>query len=186
MCILTLWTAGWWVLSVLVGLLSIDYDAEESPVTEEEERPLSQEELRKRIMKKVSAIVMKLNDYLQFTSWCNRWSLKYFVHLVCLGIIYRFGRKRVLSGRQPPKPQRSVSKMADGAPWKTHWSDTLTSVLNVHIVKMESSSGPSSAAEGPAFLIYHNKDQWRPWPLMEPAWLATLKCYSLHTETFKA
>lgn len=53
---------------MLVGLLSIDYDAEESPVTEEEERPLSQEELRKRIMKRVSAIVIKLNDYLQFTS----------------------------------------------------------------------------------------------------------------------
>ncbi|XP_041815303.1 coiled-coil domain-containing protein 114 isoform X2 [Chelmon rostratus] len=32
---------------------SVDYDGEESPVTDEEERPLSQEELRKRIMKGV-------------------------------------------------------------------------------------------------------------------------------------
>lgn len=49
------------MLSVLVGLLSTDYDAEESPVTDEEERPLSQEELRKRI-NRVSARVLKLND----------------------------------------------------------------------------------------------------------------------------
>lgn len=33
----------------------MDYDAEESPVADEEERPYSQEELRKRIMKGVSA-----------------------------------------------------------------------------------------------------------------------------------
>lgn len=50
------------MLSVLVGLLSTDYDAEESPVTDEEERPLSQEELRKRIINRVSARVLKLND----------------------------------------------------------------------------------------------------------------------------
>lgn len=41
-------------MSVLVGLLSVEYDAEESPVTDEEERPLSQEELRKRIIRGVS------------------------------------------------------------------------------------------------------------------------------------
>lgn len=39
------------------GCLSVEYDAEESPVTdEEEERPLSQGELRKKIMKGVSAL----------------------------------------------------------------------------------------------------------------------------------
>ncbi|KAI3369946.1 hypothetical protein L3Q82_024753, partial [Scortum barcoo] len=37
---------------------SVDYDAEESPVTDEEEQPLSQEDLRKRIIKGVSAIVI--------------------------------------------------------------------------------------------------------------------------------
>ena len=43
-------------VSVLVELLSVEYDAEESPVTDEEERPLSQWELRKRIIQGVSAI----------------------------------------------------------------------------------------------------------------------------------
>lgn len=46
----------------------MDYDGEESPVTDEEERPLSQEELRKRIMKGVSATALQLSDYLRFTS----------------------------------------------------------------------------------------------------------------------
>lgn len=55
-------------VSVLVGLLSAEYDAEESPVTDEEERPLSQEELRRRIMKGVSAIILRLSYYLWFTS----------------------------------------------------------------------------------------------------------------------
>lgn len=34
----------------------MDYEAEESPVTDEEEQPLSQDELRRRIMERVSAI----------------------------------------------------------------------------------------------------------------------------------
>lgn len=34
----------------------MDYEAEESPVTDEEEQPLSQDELRSRIMERVSAI----------------------------------------------------------------------------------------------------------------------------------
>ncbi len=55
-------------VSVLVGLLSAEYDAEEFPVTDEEERPLSQEELRRRIMKGVSAIILRLSYYLWFTS----------------------------------------------------------------------------------------------------------------------
>lgn len=55
-------------VSVLVGLLSAEYDAEESPVTDEEERPLSQEELRKRIIKGVSTIVLRLSDCLWLTS----------------------------------------------------------------------------------------------------------------------
>ncbi|XP_073325300.1 coiled-coil domain-containing protein 114 [Pagrus major] len=36
-----------------LAINSVDYDAEESPVTDEEERPLSQDEFRRRIMKKV-------------------------------------------------------------------------------------------------------------------------------------
>lgn len=43
----------------LFGCLSVEYEAEESPVTDEEERPLSQGELRKKIMKGVSAIKKK-------------------------------------------------------------------------------------------------------------------------------
>ena len=50
------WNIRLMCVSVLVGLLRVDYDAEESPVTDEEERPLSQGELRKRIMKGVSDI----------------------------------------------------------------------------------------------------------------------------------
>lgn len=57
---------GWWVC--LCCFLSVDYDAEESPVTDEEERPLSQEELRKKIMKGVSAI-KRASDYLWSMSW---------------------------------------------------------------------------------------------------------------------
>ncbi|XP_018556179.1 coiled-coil domain-containing protein 114 [Lates calcarifer] len=40
-------------ISIQPAVNSVDYDAEESPVTDEEERPLSQEELRKKIMKGV-------------------------------------------------------------------------------------------------------------------------------------
>lgn len=40
-------------VSVLAGLLSVEHDAEESFVTDDEERPLSQGELRKRIMRGV-------------------------------------------------------------------------------------------------------------------------------------
>lgn len=43
------------MLNLLVGLLSVDYDAEESLLPDEYERPLSQGELRKTIMKRVSA-----------------------------------------------------------------------------------------------------------------------------------
>ncbi|GAA6231981.1 coiled-coil domain-containing protein 114-like isoform X1 [Lates japonicus] len=40
-------------ISIQPAVNSVDYDAEESPVTDEEERPLSQGELRKKIMKGV-------------------------------------------------------------------------------------------------------------------------------------
>ncbi|XP_076603959.1 coiled-coil domain-containing protein 114 [Chaetodon auriga] len=40
-------------LSIQSAIKGVDYDAEESPLTDEEEQPLSQEELRKRIMKGV-------------------------------------------------------------------------------------------------------------------------------------
>lgn len=45
----------------------MDYEAEESSVTDEEEQPLSQEELRQRIIKGVSTEVLHLNDCLLFT-----------------------------------------------------------------------------------------------------------------------
>lgn len=41
---------------MFVELLSVDYDAEESALADEEELPLSQEELRQRIMKGVSSM----------------------------------------------------------------------------------------------------------------------------------
>uniref|UniRef100_A0A3Q4N589 Outer dynein arm docking complex subunit 1 n=1 Tax=Neolamprologus brichardi TaxID=32507 RepID=A0A3Q4N589_NEOBR len=41
----------------LLQSISVAYDAEKSPVTDEEERPLSQGELRQRIMKGVSAVI---------------------------------------------------------------------------------------------------------------------------------
>ncbi|KAM7422837.1 hypothetical protein PAMA_010733 [Pampus argenteus] len=40
-------------ISIQPAMNSVEYDTEESPVTDEEERPLSQEELRKKIMKGV-------------------------------------------------------------------------------------------------------------------------------------
>ncbi|XP_035518168.1 coiled-coil domain-containing protein 114 [Morone saxatilis] len=40
-------------IDIQPAINSVDYDAEESPVTDEEERPLSQEELRRRIIKGV-------------------------------------------------------------------------------------------------------------------------------------
>ncbi|XP_070759479.1 coiled-coil domain-containing protein 114 [Enoplosus armatus] len=40
-------------VSIQPAINSVDYDAEESPVTDEDERPLSQEELRRRIIKGV-------------------------------------------------------------------------------------------------------------------------------------
>ncbi|KAM7402314.1 hypothetical protein PAMP_017561 [Pampus punctatissimus] len=40
-------------ISIQPAVNSVEYDTEESPVTDEEERPLSQEELRKKIMKGV-------------------------------------------------------------------------------------------------------------------------------------
>lgn len=52
------------MLFVLVGLLSLNYDAEESPVTDEEEQPLSQEELRERITQRVSAKAQRLNEFM--------------------------------------------------------------------------------------------------------------------------
>uniref|UniRef100_A0A3Q4I0N5 Outer dynein arm docking complex subunit 1 n=1 Tax=Neolamprologus brichardi TaxID=32507 RepID=A0A3Q4I0N5_NEOBR len=42
---------------LLTVSISVAYDAEKSPVTDEEERPLSQGELRQRIMKGVSAVI---------------------------------------------------------------------------------------------------------------------------------
>lgn len=69
-------------VSVLVGLPSVDYDAEESPVSDEEERPLSLEELRKKIIQGVSEIksANHFSDYLWFMSQSA--FLKYFVHLI--------------------------------------------------------------------------------------------------------
>lgn len=45
------------MLSGWTGLLSVDYEADEAPLTDEEEWPISQEELRKKISKQVGGIV---------------------------------------------------------------------------------------------------------------------------------
>uniref|UniRef100_A0A8D2ZJ04 Outer dynein arm docking complex subunit 1 n=1 Tax=Scophthalmus maximus TaxID=52904 RepID=A0A8D2ZJ04_SCOMX len=53
------WNIRLMSMSVLVGFLSVEHDAEDSLFTDEEERPLSQGELRRRIMKGVSAILLE-------------------------------------------------------------------------------------------------------------------------------
>lgn len=56
-------------ICVCVGLHSLGFDPEESPVTDEDERPLSQGELRKRIWKGVSAgPALKFNLKSSFSS----------------------------------------------------------------------------------------------------------------------
>lgn len=45
------------MLSGLTGLFSVDYEADESPLTDEEEWPISQEELRKKISKQVGEMI---------------------------------------------------------------------------------------------------------------------------------
>lgn len=45
------------MLSGWTGLLSVDYEADEAPLTDEEEWPLSQEELRKKLSKQVGEII---------------------------------------------------------------------------------------------------------------------------------
>lgn len=45
------------MLSGWTGLLSVDYEADEAPLTDEEEWPISQEELRKKISKQVAEII---------------------------------------------------------------------------------------------------------------------------------
>lgn len=45
------------MLSGWTGLLSVDHEADEAPLTDEEEWPISQEELRKKISKQVGEII---------------------------------------------------------------------------------------------------------------------------------
>lgn len=45
------------MLSGWTGLLSVDYEADEAPLTDEEEWPISQEELRKKLSKQVGETI---------------------------------------------------------------------------------------------------------------------------------
>nr|XP_046239300.1 coiled-coil domain-containing protein 114 isoform X1 [Scatophagus argus]XP_046239301.1 coiled-coil domain-containing protein 114 isoform X1 [Scatophagus argus] len=56
-------------ISIQPAIKNVDYDAEESPVTDEEEQPLSQEELRKRIMK---GILQKESSVQQATTKASK------------------------------------------------------------------------------------------------------------------
>ncbi len=96
-------------VSVLAGSLSVDYDAEESPVTDVEERPLSQDEIRKKIIKGVSARVLHFSDYL----WLTSYSFFFKVLLIFMEIIFCVLQKE--SSVRPTATKASkISQQFDG------------------------------------------------------------------------